>query len=226
MGFLSSLTGSSQGRAATAAADNQVAAIDEARDDLTGTQRFLSNTNRGINTIETRARKDFSRFRKVGESGLGQLRELTTNPGARRDFIQNDPFFGALADDAQQRIFGNQAARGKVGSGGTAAALQNSLLLLGNDLVGEQIGRLSGLAGVGLDAARGQSAVSAGTLDDRGSVNRSIASLGSQRADLTTDRGDAIASGLIGKAQARGQGASNLLSTALSVLPLKLPFNI
>lgn len=83
---------------------------------------------------------------------LNRLNQLTNDPNAQRDFIQNNPFFNALAGDAQNRIFNNQAARGKVGSGETAAGLQNELTKLGSSLLSQEIGNLSNTAGLNLTA--------------------------------------------------------------------------
>lgn len=48
--------------------------------------------------------------------------------------VTSDPTFQALANEAQRRVFSNQAARGKLGSGGTAEALQERLVALGDQL--------------------------------------------------------------------------------------------
>lgn len=42
--------------------------------------------------------------------------------------ILNDPLLVSLQDEAQRRIFANQAARGRLGSGSTASALQSELV--------------------------------------------------------------------------------------------------
>jgi len=84
-----------------------------------------------------------------------------------------------------------------------AEALQNSLLLLGNDLVGTQIGRSQNLATLGANAAAGQATT----------TNQS----GRNIADLFTQQGNAQAAGLVGAANSRASGASNVLGAALGI---------
>jgi len=163
------------------------------------------------------ARADLAPFRTVGERqlrplkrGIDDLSSLVTDPERQASFVADNPFFTALADDAQRRIFGNQAARGKVGSGGTAEALQNSLLLLGPQLVNQNVGQRQGvlqqrqnLATLGANAAAGQATATQG-------VNANI-------TDLITGQGNAQAAGVIGDANARRQGQSNLVNLGLGI---------
>lgn len=174
--------------------------------------------------------------------GLNRLNALTTDPNAQRDFIQNNPFFNALAGDAQNRIFQNQAARGKLGSGETAAGLQNELTRLGSSLLSQEIGNLSNTAGlnVGVNQNRLNSLLQgAGINSDIG--NRNIANLfqavgvgqnaaalqgqGQQGVannitDLTTGIGNALAAGGVGAANAYGQGASNIAGLGAGLLSI------
>lgn len=166
------------------------------------------------------ARADLAPFRTVGEGQLGPLQRdindlsrLVKDPNRQASFVADNPFFTALADDAQRRIFGNQAARGKVGSGGTAEALQNSLLLLGPQLVNQNIGQRQGVLGqrqnlatLGANAAAGQATATQG-------VNANI-------TDLVTGQGNARAAGVVGDANARRQGQANLVNLGLGVLSL------
>jgi hypothetical protein len=123
-------------------------------------------TKEGVAT----GRADLQPYADAGVEALGNtqrnlagIEELVTNPEAQKSFVEDNPFFKALADDAQRRIFNNKSSRGKVASGGTAEALQNSILLMGNDLVDQNISQRSNLAGqnlqlsgIGLNAAGGQ----------------------------------------------------------------------
>jgi len=152
------------------------------------------------------ARKDLAPFLKVGTTDLGQLGQLVTDPEAQRKSITESPFYGALADDAQRRIFQNAAARGKVGSGGTAEALQKSLLLLGNDLLSSDINRRQNLASLGANAATGQANITQQT-------GRTI-------SDLYTQQGNAQAAGIIGDAQSANTGFGNLLSAGMTAFQL------
>lgn len=150
-------------------------------------------------TRETRdlARKDLAPFRQAGAAQLDPLSRLISDPQAQLDFIQKNPFFDALADDAQSRLFANQAARGKVGSGGTAQALQNSLLLLGQNLLDNNVNQRMGLATMGQNAAAGQATVAQNT--------------GSSISDLITGQGNAQAAGIVGAANARSHGINSLI---------------
>jgi hypothetical protein len=143
------------------------------------------------------AREDLQPFREAGAAQLDPLTSLISDPQAQLDFIRNNPFFDALADKAQKRIFSNQAARGKVGSGGTAEALQNSLLLLGQDLLDRNVGQRMGLATMGQNAAAGQASVAQNT--------------GANISNIVTDQGNARAAGEVGAANARAQGINNLV---------------
>ena len=154
-------------------------------------------TEKGISFIEearNQGREDLAPFAETGAGVLPGLQELITDPTAQKEFITDNPFFKALADDAERRIFGTKAARGKLGSGGTAEALQNSILLLGEGLVGRNIGQRQTLANMGLSATGGQAQVSS-------SAGRDI-------SDLITSGASAEAAGVIGTEQARIQSAN------------------
>jgi len=192
MGFFSDLFGGND--AASSAGDVQSRAADKA----IAFQKESRDT----------ARADLEPFREVGSTDLQGLGDLVTSPGAQLDFIKNNPFFEALANKSKNTILNNSAAKGKVGSGGTAEALQNSLLLLGNDLVNQNISQRQNLASLGSNAASGQASVTQ-------KAGRTI-------SDLFTQKGNAQAAGIIGDQQSKSQGASNLLSTGLSIGKLAL----
>jgi hypothetical protein len=107
---------------------------------------------RRIEQARNTALEGFKPFVDAGNSTLPGLQKLINDPNAQKDYVMNNPFFAALADDAQSRIFNNQAAKGRVGSGSTAKALNNELLMMGNSLVSQNISQRFQLAGLGLDA--------------------------------------------------------------------------
>lgn len=144
------------------------------------------------------ARADLQPFRQAGQDQLSGLSSLISDPQAQLDFVQNNPFFNALASDAQSRLFSNQAARGKVGSGGTAQALQNSLLLLGQDLLNNSINQRMNLVTMGQNAAAGQGTASIQS--------------GNTISDLLTQQGNALAAGQVGAANANTQGIQSLFN--------------
>ncbi len=190
-------------------------------------QKGLDTATETIETGVDTARSDLQPFTDAGTTGLdsvqrnlSEIETLITDPTAQNEFVTNNPFFTALADDAQRRIFNNQASRGKVGSGGTAEALQNSLLLLGPDLVNQNISQRSNLAGqnfnlanLGLTSAGGQATSSAA-----GALTL---------ADLSARGGETQAAGILGVENTRRQDKSDkrsdlfgLAGTALSAFAL------
>jgi hypothetical protein len=144
-------------------------------------------------------RSDLQPFRSAGEHALPGLNALVRGQETQKRFITENPFFDALADDAQKRIFNNQAAKGKVGSGGTAKALQNSLLLLGPQLVQQSIDNRFRLAQLGGNAAARQGSATLQT--------------GNSIADLTTQGGNATAAGIIGRSNAIRDGIEGVTSS-------------
>lgn len=186
MGFLGSFLGSDGARAAKGAADIQV-----------------ENTDKGIRQVRkftTQGRLDLRPFKNAGRDSLEGLVDLVKNPESQRAFIDENPFFNALAEKGEQNILNNAAARGKVGSGGTAEALINSRLLLGNDLLSQNISQRQGIANLGLGAASGSAALSQNA--------------GFNIADLLTQRGNASAAGIVGAANSRAQGVQNVITVA------------
>lgn len=184
------------------------------------------------------AREDLSPFRKAGEqsltgllglanerAGAGTLEgagRLITDPNAQRQFITQNPFFNALADDAQSRLFANQAARGKVGSGGTAKALQNSLLLLGTDLLNQNINQRFNLSGreSALQNQQFGQRFNLATLGSNAAAGQATATLSTSNtiSDLLTQSGNAQAAGLVGAANARTQAGQGLLQAGGTAL--------
>lgn len=144
------------------------------------------------------ARSDLQPFRQAGQDQLSPLSALISDPQAQLNFVQNNPFFNSLAEDAQSRLFSNKAARGKVGSGGTAQALQNSLLLLGQNLLNNNISQRTNLATLGQNAAAGQGTAAIQT--------------GNTISDLSTQKGNALAAGQIGAANANTQGIQSIFN--------------
>jgi hypothetical protein len=154
----------------------------------------IKSQEKALRTI----RKDLAPFKDAGARQLPGLEGLINDPNQQLSFIQNNPFFNALAKQAEQSLFANQAARGKVGSGDTASGLQNALLLLGNDLVQQSIGDRFNIATMGQNAA-----AQTGTM-----TQNSTNSI----TDLITGIGNAGAAGQIGVANASAQGASNAMA--------------
>lgn len=169
-------------------------------------QLQLEGTRLGIDELRAGREQAFealSPFREAGAAQLGGLGDLISDPNAQRAFIEDNPFFESLANQAQSRLFANQAARGKVGSGGTAAGLQNELLTLGNDLLSQNINQRFNLATLGANAAAGQAT---GTL----STGRGI-------SDLLTQGANAQAAGVVGASNAQTQSRNQLLQLGAAI---------
>ena len=161
-------------------ASSQMSAQDAATKAIKkGLKDASKTTRKGLK----KARKDLQPFTDAGLNQLAEIENLLT-PEGQNDFITKNPFFDALADDAQRRLFNNSSARGKVGTGGTAEALQNSILLLGNDLVGEDINRRSGIMNNGANAAGAQA----------GMTNTAYMQLANNKAR----GGETVAAGILG----------------------------
>jgi hypothetical protein len=157
---------------------------------------------------------------QLGSNPFMDRFEQLSNPGQQLDFVNNNPFFGGLRDQAVNSLFNNQAARGKVGSGGTAEALQQSFLNLGTGLVDRELGNLtqgsnmrqSGINNLFNSVNLGQNAAAG--------VGQAGQQTGNQISNLLTGIGNSQAAGGIGAANARQQGFNNLLNLGGSALAL------
>lgn len=193
MGFISDFTGKSEAKAARRAQESQRLAQEKA-----------------IKTVKAgteKAREPLDPFATAGLDTIASLTELITNPEAQKDFILNNPFFDLLTEQAERDLLQNQAAAGKVGSGDTAKALQESYVLLGADLVNQSVAQRQNLiTGIGLPAAFGVS-----SLESQETANV---------ANLQVGIGESEAAGDIGSAQARAAGSSRIVNTALQIASL------
>lgn len=146
------------------------------------------------------SRNDLAPYRDAGTPAVNQLLELVTNPEAQADYVHTNPFYRAQMQQAQDAVFANQAARGMLGSGATASALQQQYLAQGDQFLNNQYNRLLGLAGMGQSAAAGTA-----------SINQQV---GNQIAGLEQNIGNVQAAGRIGQTNQLqnllGQGSSFL----------------
>ena len=170
------------------------------------TAQQTAAVNRAIaeqRAAEERALEQFTPFREAGQVGLDRYMDLFTDPEAQRAAVMDSPFYQALAEDAQNRLFGQQAARGTMFSGGTAETLQKAMALLGTDLLNTEFGRASDLASMG-----GQAATNIANLNIGG---------GATRGGLQQTIGDVEAANILGERRARNQAATNLLNLGASI---------
>lgn len=151
-------------------------------------------------------RADLQPYRDAGAATAPGLTKLVNDPNEQAAFIQNNPFYQSLAKDATDKLFANQAAKGKLGSGGTAEALQNSLLLLGNDLLTQDVARKQTLVNTGQT-----SAAQSGVLTQTGAQNIT---------NLKTGQGDVQAAGIIGAQNQITAGDQNLASGLMDITKL------
>lgn len=142
-------------------------------------------------------RGDLQPYREGGIPALNQASLLST-PEGQAQFIQNNPFFDAISQQAERRLLANQAARGRVGSGDTALAMQNNLFGIGAGLLQDERNSLLGLASLGENAA-----AMSGTQSQTGT---------SSIIDLLTGNANAQGAAGMAGAQATQQGAANIAS--------------
>jgi len=134
-------------------------------------------------------------YQNLGSDAVTQIQQIQDDPTG---YIKNNELYNSLANDAERRLLANQAAKGKVGSGGTAAALQDQLLQIGNGLVNQKINTLQQQATIG-----------------QGSANNA--------ANLITGQGAVNAAGVVGQSNAYTKGYDNQINTLLALQNLGRP---
>lgn len=187
MGFVSSIFGGGNAskkanRAMQEATDQAMGVTKEARD---------------------QARADVAPWQEAGKNALAGLAKLVNDPQEQAGFIRNNPFYDAMANDATDKLFANAAARGKIGSGGTAEALQNSLMLMGQDLLDRQINARQNLSNIGLSAAGQAGSFSTGAANNL--------------SNLITNQGNANATDKYNQAQAFGRGIGSIANAGMAL---------
>ena len=143
-------------------------------------------------------RGDLAPFRDAGETGITPLVDLITNPQAQIDFLNNNPIFTAANDEINRVVTANQAAKGKLGSGGTLEELQKRFVANGLGILNQQQGALQNLVTIGQNAA-----AQTGT-----ATQNTAAQVGSNLTDI----GNADAAGIIGAQNANAALADSALA--------------
>ena len=190
-GIASDLTGSTAADAARAAAQTQVDSGQLAIDEL------RRSAGEGQAFLEP--------FSQLGQQGLDQSNFLT-DPNAQFDFLQNNPLFQMGLDNANRVTQQSAASRGRLSAGDTLQQLNNNALLTAQPLIANQQNSIQNLLNQGLQTAQGQGNIAIGQ--------------GTNIANTTTDIGAALAGGQVGAANARGQGASNILGAGAQLAGL------
>jgi hypothetical protein len=203
MGFLSDIVGGITGSTAADAASRGGRELSEAA------MRAGDMRARG-------GRQAFDFFREqldpfagaFGKKDIRGLNALATDPEAQMNFLQNNPLFESLMNQAKQNTFRTQSAGGMLGSSGTEEMMQNAFLTRGNELINQQINRQMPLF---------QSAQNASTnLGQYG--GNTLIGIKDALARALEDSAQARASGRIGAANANAEGTSNILGAAGSAL--------
>ncbi len=125
-------------------------------------------------------------FQQLGQQGLDQSQFLT-DPQAQFDFLQNNPLFQASLDNANTATNKLAAARGRLSAGDTFQQLSNNTLLAASPLIQQQKQSIGDLLNFGSNTAANQ-------------------------ANLRTDRGAALAGGIVGGQNSRAAGFNNILN--------------
>lgn len=131
-------------------------------------------------------------YTQLGQNAINQINTIQADPAG---YIKTNPLYTTLAADAERRLLAKAATKGKLASGGTAAALQEELLKVGNGLVQGQIGNLQQQAGIGQNSAGATSS-------------------------LLTQQGNVTAAGVAGQNEAMKGGYQNQLNTLLALQSL------
>lgn len=226
-----------QVRATEIAVEEQRRAREQARKDLApfreAGRRQIAGAAGGINRLQRQQQRVNAMAGGLQTRAL-EIDQLTRSPNEQRRFIENNPFFEALAGDAERRLFANSAAQGKVGSGGTAEALQNSILLLGSDLLNQNIQQRLGAFGARQGAVNASAAafdaqntvqsqrqnmVTGGANAAAGQASAALQA-GSNISDLATQIGNAQASGIMGARNAQTGALNNIIGTGLTAFAL------
>lgn len=214
------------------AIDNAIASLREgqatARGDIgTGVQEaagFLGQQPAEIQAAQQAAAGYLDPFYQAGTAGLGQLQQLAMGQGVPQ-FLANNPAYQFRQQEAQKALERSAAARGGLLSGQFAKALQERSQGLASEEFGNAFNRLAGVVGMGQQAGQQLSSLRERTgermLTNIGAQAGLRQQAGTQRAgisqqfagslaDLMRSRGDAVATGQIGQANAYNQGLANL----------------
>jgi len=165
----------------------------------------IAAQERGLKAV----RSDFQPFLDAGTVTLESLERLINDPETQRQFLLENPFFDEIANQVERRLLANQAAAGRVGTGGTQLELQNRLLEVGNDLINAEVNRKLALVNVGQGAAGSiataelnrANAIAAIEQNIGGSLAELVEVAGVNRANIQTQAGRDIANLQVGQGE-------------------------
>lgn len=140
------------------------------------------------------AREDLQPWRQSGQEANNRLRQMMGFDGSGGGFSTNDPSYQFRLGEGLKAVDNSAAARGSTLSGATLKALQK----YGQDSASQefqnQFNRLTGMSGMGQNAAAGQGTTSM--------------NFGNSSANNAMALGNANASGVMGVANAFSNGAT------------------
>lgn len=143
------------------------------------------------------AREDLAPFVDFGSGRINELLALMT-PQGEADYLKDNPLFTAALDSVNSATMKSQAARGKLGSGSTLQSLTDNYMATALPIVQQQKSNLLNAINLGQSSAAGQ-------------ANTALTT-GDAISNLTTQKGNVVASGIVGAQGARQNAFNNLLS--------------
>jgi hypothetical protein len=202
MGWWADITGKTAARAATKAGELQQQAAQEAA--------ALTKQYEGQITGQ------FDPYNQFGQSFIpmaqqaAQQQQNLFGEGAG-DAVMNSPMFQAMLAQSNEEVMNRQGALGRVGTGESQQMLQDAALRTGYGVLqGERqaamqnLGSLMGGVGMGQQAA--------------GSIANALQNSLAGQTGFNTGGAAAQAGGIVGAANAKSQGAANLLGAGTSLL--------
>ena len=143
------------------------------------------------------ARADLAPFVEFGQGNMDALSLLLTGQG-QADYLQSNPLFDLALDRTNKASLSSNAAQGLLNSGNTLNELNNNALLTAMPLLQNQQNQLFNAVNMGQSSAAGQ-------------ANTALAT-GNSLADLTAQKGNIQASGIVGSQGAQQAAFNNLLN--------------
>lgn len=158
-----------------------------------------------------------SPYNEFGQSFMGQtqqaaegLGQLYSNPTS----IMKNPMFQAIQNQAQTDIMQNAAVSGRLGTGGSQVALQDSALRTGFDVLNQEraaqsnyLSMMQGLVAGGQNAAAG---MGAGQLQSGANMANTMQNSILNQNNLTVGAANAQAAGIMGAANAQSDMISGI----------------
>lgn len=233
MGFFSNLFGGGQAKAAKEAGKIQADIAKENRAlgeqyttaSLADLDTALAGALGELDTGTSEAKSYLDPYAQAGTKSLSQIMNLLGLNGAdaanaaQADFITS-PGYEFRVGEGVKALDRSASARGGLYSGGAGKALTEYGQGIGSEEFNKYLTSLSGLAASGQNAAGGLSNLTAGLGSDRASA---ILGTGANKANVrtgglsaitgsNTEVGQAQAGGILGAADAKAQGANNILN--------------